>query len=96
MSDSAHGPRKNEIYERSKIKCACAMSMQGWVVQLMVKRASLAIPDFQADADEFKPARWLEADGQPIKCAPICVLCQIFSNSSTIKFWDLACLLFPF
>ncbi|CAK0753854.1 hypothetical protein CVIRNUC_002252 [Coccomyxa viridis] len=43
---------------------------KGWTVQLMVKRAGLAVEDFKEDATEFKPARWLESDGQPLKTSP--------------------------
>ncbi len=47
-----------------------ATAVQGWTVQLMVKRAGLAVEDFKEDATEFKPARWLESDGQPLKTSP--------------------------
>ncbi len=40
---------------------------QGWTVQLMVKRAGLAMPEFAADAQRFRPERWLGEDGSPIK-----------------------------
>lgn len=42
---------------------------QGWTVQLMVKKAGLAMPEFQGDADRFDPSRWLE-DGAPLKKEP--------------------------
>ena len=47
-----------------------ATAVQGWTVQLMEKRAGLAVEDFKEDATEFKPARWLESDGQPLKTSP--------------------------
>ena len=43
---------------------------QGWTVQLMVKRSGLAVEEFQEDAQQFKPARWLESNGQPLKTNP--------------------------
>ena len=36
-------------------------------MQLMVKRAGLAVPEFAADAGAFRPERWLGEDGRPIK-----------------------------
>ncbi|EIE23940.1 cytochrome P450 [Coccomyxa subellipsoidea C-169] len=42
---------------------------KGWTVQLMVKKAGLAMPEFQGDADRFDPSRWLE-DGAPLKKEP--------------------------
>ena len=36
----------------------------------MVKRTGLAVEEFKEDATEFKPARWLESDGQPLKTSP--------------------------
>ena len=33
----------------------------------MVKRAGLAAPEFAADAQRFRPERWLGEDGCPIK-----------------------------
>ena len=39
-------------------------------MQLMVKRSGLAVEEFKEDATEFKPARWLESDGQPLKTSP--------------------------
>jgi cytochrome P450 len=46
--------------------CHCA---QGWTVQLMVKMASLNMPEFQGDAERFDPSRWLE-NGAPLKKEP--------------------------
>ena len=46
------------------------IGLQGWTVQLMVKRSGLAVDDFQEDAQDFKPARWLESSGQPLKSNP--------------------------
>ena len=43
---------------------------QGWTVQLMVKRSGLAAEEFQEDAYFFKPSRWLESDGQPLRTNP--------------------------
>ena len=39
-------------------------------MQLMVKRSGLAVDDFREDAHDFKPARWLESSGQPLKTNP--------------------------
>jgi len=36
----------------------------------MVKRSGLAMEEFKADAQQFKPSRWLESDGQPLKTNP--------------------------
>ena len=46
---------------------ATLCAAQGWTVQLMVKRAGLAMPEFAADAGRFRPERWLGEDGRPIK-----------------------------
>ena len=43
---------------------------QGWTVQLMVKRTGLGVEQFKDDAQEFKPSRWLESNGQPLKNNP--------------------------
>ena len=52
-------------HERGDLRCA-----QGWTVQLMVKRSGLAAEEFQEDAHQFKPSRWLESNGQPLKINP--------------------------
>ena len=36
----------------------------------MVKRSGLAVEEFQEDAHQFKPSRWLESNGQPLKNNP--------------------------
>ena len=36
----------------------------------MVKRSGLAVEDFQEDAQQFKPSRWLESNGEPLKTSP--------------------------
>lgn len=36
----------------------------------MVKRAGLDMPEFAADADRFRPERWLEESGAPVKKEP--------------------------
>ncbi|CAL8462567.1 g2100 [Coccomyxa elongata] len=43
---------------------------KGWTVQLMVKQAGLDMPEFAADADRFRPERWLEDSGAPVKKEP--------------------------
>ena len=43
---------------------------QGWTVQLMVKRTGLGVEQFKDDVQEFKPSRWLESNGQPLKNNP--------------------------
>jgi hypothetical protein len=66
----------------------------------MVKRASLALPEFQEDAGLFRPERWLEADGEPIRsvkylnlsdshCFPDCSLHGVTSLGRSMLVLDM-------
>ena len=43
---------------------------QGWTLQLMVRRASMELPEFAADAHVFRPERWLNDKGCPFAREP--------------------------